>query len=112
MGQDINSSISRRLQRAREEAGLSLAQAARLLGLKQSYLGNVEEGTTEAEGDLMKHLADLYAVNLDWLLGGKHQCDEQKLLAAVGIVARDIDRWKQGDLKNAMELIRSISRQD
>lgn len=54
-----------RCKQARERAGLSVAQAAKLLGLSESALERIEsfrEVPTE-------RMADLYQVNVPWMLG-------------------------------------------
>ena len=58
-----------RSRRARESAGLSLGQAARILGIDVDQLRRVEEhDVAYADADPAR-LADLYGVNSDWLSG-------------------------------------------
>lgn len=58
-----------RLTRAREMAGLSLAQANRLLGWKGTdTLADMEAGDVPGDATAAR-LADLYGVSLAWLRG-------------------------------------------
>jgi hypothetical protein len=58
-----------RSRRARENAGLSVGQAARLLGVAVGQVKSAEksDGAFEALGPT--RLADLYGVSIDWLHG-------------------------------------------
>ena len=62
-----------RLTRAREMAGLSLAQAAKLLGWQRDHgvttLADLESGKREPATSLLNALADLYDVQVEWLRG-------------------------------------------
>jgi len=58
-----------RARRARENAGLSVGQAARLLGTSADQLRSVEASDDRyAEADLPR-IADLYGVSVDWMSG-------------------------------------------
>ena len=58
-----------RCQRARESAGLSVGQAARLLGVPIDQVSSAEEGDEAFEALGPPRLADLYGVSIDWLSG-------------------------------------------
>lgn len=58
-----------RSRRARESAGLSIGQAARLLGVTTDQLRCVEEHDTAYADADVERLAEVYGVNLEWLSG-------------------------------------------
>jgi len=58
-----------RCRRARQSAGLSVGQAARLLGVTAAQIARVEESDAAYADAGPKRLADLYGVNLDWISG-------------------------------------------
>ncbi len=58
-----------RCRRARESAGLSVGQAARLLGVTADQLSRVEDSDAAYADFDPRRLADLYGVNLDWISG-------------------------------------------
>lgn len=73
-----------RSRRARESAGLSIGQAARLLGVATDQLCRVEEhDAAYADADPAR-LADLYGVNVKWLSGHAELRDYEPLKSMSG----------------------------
>lgn len=70
-GQDLPavSTGANRYRRAREQAGLSLAQAERMTGIGRVTLQNFENGVLQLEVDVTKTLADVYGCSIAWLRG-------------------------------------------
>lgn len=91
-----------RLTRARELAGLSLAQAAKLLGWARGplYAMEIGEGVPPTEDELRK-LAELYGVSLAWLRG-----EDVELPAATRAVLRQVEH--PGDRARLTELLTAI----
>lgn len=58
----------KRLRELREQAGLTLAQAAKKTGLRAQYLSNYELGKRSPDYTVLKRLADFYQVSTDYLL--------------------------------------------
>jgi len=76
--------VLNRCRRARESAGLSVGQAARLLGVPTDQVRGVEESDAAyAEADPAR-LADLYGVSVDWLSGRGALRDYAALKAIAG----------------------------
>lgn len=57
-----------RVRIARERAGLSVGQAARLLGVTQTYYERIEDPSRDIV-EFAPVLADLFGVNVEWLCG-------------------------------------------
>lgn len=95
-----------RYQRARELAGLSLAQAARLLGTGACDLSNMEihadDPIFRPTADLERRMVDVYGCSLAWLQGADPVVpeDTRKMLRDA-----DINPTERDDL---LELIGSI----
>lgn len=53
---------------ARETAGLSLGQAAKILGIGREMLGKIEE-MPRYEGTLIDKMVDTYQVRQEWITG-------------------------------------------
>lgn len=68
-----------RCRRARENAGLSVGQTARLLGIPVEQVMSVEVNDTAFAEAGPARFADLYGVNLDWLSGRIEQHDYERL---------------------------------
>lgn len=94
-----------RSRRARESAGLSLGQAARLLGVPRDQIA-LAEGSDAAYADFgPPRLADIYGVNLDWLSGRIELCDYEPLKNLDGA-----DKLSFRDRDQLAELFASMSR--
>lgn len=63
--------ISNRLTEARTNAGLSQAQAGKLLGYPRQRIYEWEQGQYVPGSETLAKLAELYDVSLDWLVTGK-----------------------------------------
>jgi predicted transcriptional regulator len=70
--------MTHRARRARENAGLSIGQAAKLLKMERDELIRIEE-TTHLECECVEQLADLYGVNVPWLLGDVDRYDYERV---------------------------------
>jgi len=57
-----------RTKRARERAGLSLGQAAKLLGIDREMLDKIEDAP-RFEGMLLNKMVDVYQVREEWITG-------------------------------------------
>lgn len=97
--------IGLRLRSARENAGLSQAQAAKILDLHRPTLTEIELGNRKVPAEELKVFASTYDVSVTWLLG---EIDEQKLSPEIMLAARGLSRLKDEDLKNVLNLIKSI----
>lgn len=58
-----------RIRKTREGAGLSMGQAARLLGMPVTELSLMELNGVHADDDRLPRLASLYRCSVAWLLG-------------------------------------------
>jgi ribosome-binding protein aMBF1 (putative translation factor) len=67
--------VLNRSRRAREHAGLSVGQAARMLRLPIDQLCRIEENDAAYADSNPPRLADLYGVNVEWLSGRTELCD-------------------------------------
>lgn len=66
-----------RLRRGREICGLSIAQAAKLLGWSQGPLHAMEIGATKPTDTDLGQLAKLYQTSPEWLLGAEPVLPDQ-----------------------------------
>ncbi len=98
--------LGQRLRQAREDAGLSQAQAAKLLGMHRPTITEIElEGRKVTAGEL-KDFALLYHVSTSWLIGDSVQADEKLKMAA-----RKLEGLKAKDLETIMRVIDSFRRE-
>jgi transcriptional regulator with XRE-family HTH domain len=97
--------LGERLRQAREDAGLSQAQAANLLGLHRPAISEIESESRKVSAGELKTLALLYHVSTEWLLGEPVQADERLKMAA-----RKLEGLKKKDLETVMRVIDSFRR--
>ena len=95
--------IGHRLRQAREAAGLSQGQAAKLLGLHRPAVTEVENETRKVSAGELAHFAEMYHVSLDWIVGNKSKADDKVKLAA-----RKLEGLKEADLETVMRIIDSF----
>ena len=98
--------LGQRLRQAREDSGLSQAQAAKLLGLHRPAISDIEAESRKVSAGELKNFASLYHVSTAWLLGEPVQANEQLKMAA-----RNLESLKAKDLETVMRVIDSFRRE-
>lgn len=94
-----------RLREARETAGLSQFQAAKLLGMHRPTISNIEAGDRKVSAGELKDFARIYKVSTEWLLGEPVQQNSRVKLAA-----RKLSGLQDKDLETVMRIIDSLRR--
>jgi transcriptional regulator with XRE-family HTH domain len=86
--------MAERVRRAREMAGLSLGQAARVLGCLRQTVADFEAGYSTPQPSHLQQMADVYRVSLAWLRGDDVKFPEATVrwLAQAPISDEDRDR--------------------
>ncbi|TFI58307.1 XRE family transcriptional regulator [Sphingomonas parva] len=100
-----------RLRAAREAAGLSQGQVAKLMNMHRPTVSEMEAGNRRITADELAKLADLYDTKLSWLLGDAPEraaTDDPKLQLA----ARELSKLKPDDLDRLLKLIAAMKSDD
>jgi transcriptional regulator with XRE-family HTH domain len=101
--------IAQRLRLAREQAGLSQGQVAKLLGLHRPSVTEAEAGRRRVTAEELVKLADLYGVSMSWLAGTED--DETSLHAAKAkLAARELQHLKPADLDRLLHILSALRR--
>ncbi len=98
--------LAGRLRSAREMAGLSQAQVARILHMHRPTISEIEAGRRKVSADELVHLADIYEVDIAWLVGSRNAADEPR----VELAARELAKLKEADLDRVLLLLKSLRR--
>ena len=100
-------SIPARLRAARENAGLSQGQVAKLMNMHRPSISEMEAGNRRVSADELARLADLYDVKAAWILGESPErvaTDDPRLQLA----ARELSKLKPEALDRLMTLIAAM----
>ena len=98
--------LADRLRAAREMAGLSQGQVARLLEVHRPSISEIEAGRRKVSADELAQFSELYGVELDWLVGKVVQERDP----AVELAARELSKLRPEDLERVLHLLKSIKR--
>jgi len=98
--------LAERLKEARQLAGLSQGQAAKLLGLHRPTISEIEAGRRKIKADEIMTFADLYGVEPSWLMKG--QIEHRKINTDIIAAARELSTMKSEDLDLLMKTIQRI----
>lgn len=108
---DNVATLPARLRAAREAAGLSQGQVAKLMNMHRPTISEMEAGNRRITADELAKLADLYDTKLSWLLGDAPEraaTDDPKLQLA----ARELSKLKPDDLDRLLKLIAAMKSDD
>lgn len=106
MADSTREQIAARLRAAREAAGLSQGQVAKLLKCHRPTVSEIEAGRRRVAGEELAQFASLYAVSVEWLTTASAEPDatEDRILLA----ARELSKMKDQDLDRLMSLLRML----
>jgi transcriptional regulator with XRE-family HTH domain len=97
--------VAARLRLAREQAGLSQGQVARLLGLHRPSVTETEAGRRRVTAEELAHLARIYGVSVAWLTDTE-ESDTQR--ARIELAARKLAHLTPEDLDRVLELLAAL----
>ena len=99
--------IVERLKEARKLAGLSQGHVAKMLGLHRPSVTEMEAGNRRVSADELARLAQIYDVNVAWLLGeAPETLDAQD--PRLELAARELAKLQPDDLERLLKLLAAI----
>jgi transcriptional regulator with XRE-family HTH domain len=101
--------VAELLRKAREQAGLSQGQAAKLMDLHRPTISEIEAGRRRVSAEELAAFAKLYGVSVAWLAGAGQ---EQQMTEDVALAARQLERLRPEDRQRVLDLIRSFGVKD
>lgn len=102
---DDSSAVSARLRAAREQAGLSQGQVARMLGLHRPSVSEMEAGRRRVRAEEIARLARIYGVSVAWLMNTE---DTSAQRARIELAARKLAQLKPEDLEKVLDLLTAL----
>lgn len=97
--------IHERLRIAREQAGLSQGQVAKLMDYHRPTISEIEAGRRKVTSDEIGKFARHYSVTVEWLLNEHPERDP-----LIELAARELSQLKKEDLDRILRLLNSLSR--
>ena len=88
---------------AREHAGLSQGQVARLFDYHRPTISEIEAGRRRVSGDELTRFAEIYEVSIEWITDS-----EQRIDPRVQLAARELSKLKPDDLDRVLRVIASL----
>jgi transcriptional regulator with XRE-family HTH domain len=106
MAESTREQIAARLRTARDAAGLSQGQVAKMLDLHRPTISEIEAGRRKVSGEELTQFANIYEVSVDWLTSAAGEPDpsEDRILLA----ARELSKMKDQDLDQLMSLLQML----
>lgn len=101
--------IASRLKVARERAGLTQGQVAKMLGLHRPSVSEIEAGRRGVPAEELAAMAKLYRVSVDWVAGTEMPDPDRDRLE---LAARELSRLKKEDLDRLLDLFASLRRKE
>lgn len=101
--------IPERLRLAREQAGLSQGQVARMLGVHRPTISEMEAGRRKVSATELAEFAKIYDVTVSWLLGEETQTTAGD--ARIELAARELSKLSGEDLDRLLSLLSTLRTQ-
>lgn len=96
--------VASRLRLARERAGLSQGQVAKILHMHRPTITEIEAARRAVPAEELGEFAKLYSVSVSWLTSEPHDVDSDKLELA----ARELSKLKPADVDRLIDLLKSL----
>ncbi len=103
--------IAQRIRLAREQAGLSQGQVAKLLGLHRPSISEAEAGRRNISAEELARLARVFGVSTEWLTCNDDP-DASLRTAKASLAARELRKLKPADLDRLLRLLSTMRTQE
>jgi transcriptional regulator with XRE-family HTH domain len=100
------SAVSHRLRLAREQAGLSQGQVARMMRMHRPTVSEIEAGRRRVSAEELAAFARMYEVSVSWLAGSDPE--DKELDARATLAARELAKLKPKDLDKILHLLATM----
>ncbi|MFN3166413.1 MAG: helix-turn-helix domain-containing protein [Phycisphaeraceae bacterium] len=103
--EDARTGIARRIALARQQAGLSQGQVAKLLEVHRPTISEMESGRRRVAAEELAQLASIYGVDVTWLTTGSEGGESEE---RISLAARELSKLKPDDLDRVMALLKTL----
>lgn len=106
--ENIKAAVASRLRAARENAGLSQGQVAKLLGLQRPAISEIEAGRRKVSAEELAQLSEIYDISVSWATTGESEIEDP----SIELAARELKKLKKEDLNRLMQLLRTLKKSE
>lgn len=96
-----------KLRIAREQAGLTQGQVAKMLQLHRPSISEIEAGRRKVSSDELAEFARIYGVSVSWLVNADAE-GEKTNQYRIELAARELAKLKQEDLDRVLQLLSAL----
>lgn len=107
--EEMKKAIAERLKMARELAGLSQSQAAKILNMSRPTITEIEAGRRNVTSHELSILTDIYDVDVDWVLN-KETNGNNYVQSKMKLAARELSKMSSQDVEKLLKLISSMKK--
>ena len=100
------STVAGRLRIAREQAGLSQGQVAKMLDMHRPTISEIEAGRRRVAAEELAEFSHIYEVSVAWLTGSEGEDDGVD--DRVKLAARELAKLKPNDLDTVLHLLSTM----
>lgn len=100
--------IAKRIALARERAGLSQNQLAKIMGYHRPTISEIEAGRRNVSAEEINKFSSILKVDVNWLLCS----DTEKIdidLDRIQLAARELGKLKDEDLKRVLDFLSALN---
>lgn len=108
--EDIDSkkqAIANRIKTAREMAGLSQGQVAKIMGVHRPTISEIEASRRKVSVEELSFFSKLFKVNISWL-ACEDETGEEILSDKIQLAARELKNLNPHDLERVIELLKAL----
>ena len=105
--ESIRLSVAARLRNARELAGLSQGQVAKLMEVHRPTISEIEAGRRRVSADELLAFARCYRTSVSWLTGEEAEVIDPKD-DRIRLAARELGKLSQHDLEIVLRLLATV----
>jgi transcriptional regulator with XRE-family HTH domain len=106
---DQAATLAARLRLAREQAGLSQGQVAKMMQMHRPSISEIEAGRRRVQAEELAEFAKHYHVSTPWLLGQEDGAESPRE-AKLRLAARELAKLNPEDFDRVMTLFASLGR--
>jgi transcriptional regulator with XRE-family HTH domain len=101
--------IASRLTAARNQAGLSQGQVAKILNLHRPTVSEIEAGRRNVTAEELIKFAEIYGVNIEWFMPTDNKLSDPNR-DRVELAARELGKLGKKDLERILDLLSALQK--